>query len=305
MSKLTPFGVAARKLRLDKGLRLLDIAERLNMSAAYISAIETGRKPIPDAFVVHVGRAMELTTEELRELRRAADRARKEVRVDSLPEDQRELVAAFARRLDEVPADILADLRKIVLKSTSSDTPFFRKRRGVIVPPMSTATIRDFADKVRTAFVEDDVVDLPIMDILEFRMANLMDGFFVDVLTQNEMGDDEGRVIAGMNGIILREDVYEGAWKGNNRDRFTASHEFGHFLMHRNVTMARARDDSDKIFCDSEWQADTFAGTLLMSPRHLPRFANPQAAAEACGMSPAAAKVMWSKYEKEGRLSPP
>ena len=33
-------------------------------------------------------------------------------------------------------------------------------------------------------------------------------------------------------------------------------HELGHFLMHRTVTMARTRDDGDKIFCDAEWQAD-------------------------------------------------
>jgi Zn-dependent peptidase ImmA (M78 family) len=62
------------------------------------------------------------------------------------------------------------------------------------------------------------------------------------------------------------------AWGGNSRDRFTACHEFGHFLMHRTITMARTREDTDKIFCDAEWQADTFAGTLLMSPRHLGKF---------------------------------
>jgi hypothetical protein len=44
--------------------------------------------------------------------------------------------------------------------------------------------------------------------------------------------------------------------------------------MHHAITMARTREDTDKIFCDAEWQADTFAGTLLMSPHHLGKFRN-------------------------------
>jgi transcriptional regulator with XRE-family HTH domain len=58
---LTPFGIVARKLRLDKGMRLLDVADRMDVSAAFILAIETGRKPIPDGFVVKAARAMDAT----------------------------------------------------------------------------------------------------------------------------------------------------------------------------------------------------------------------------------------------------
>src|ERR1700686_3447632 len=109
---LTPFGIAVRKLRLDKGMRLLDLAPLINRSTAFISAVETGRRPIPDAYVAMVARAMDLQAAEIRELRRAADRTRKEVPVQHLPEDQRELVAAFARKIDELPSDMMADLKK-------------------------------------------------------------------------------------------------------------------------------------------------------------------------------------------------
>jgi transcriptional regulator with XRE-family HTH domain len=305
MSTLTPFGKAVRKLRLEKELRLLDLARRIDRSPAFISAVETGRKPIPDSFVVLVARAMNCSASEVRELRRAADHTRKEVRVDTLSGEQRELVAAFARKLDDVPDDLKARLKKVVLQSSSGEIPFRRKRRGIMVPPVSTAKLRVFADQVRSAFVEDDQIEFPIMDVLEFRMPLIFDGFYVDPQDKATMGDDEGRMIAGKNGIALREDVYEGAWEGNRRDRFTACHELAHFLMHRTITMARARDDSDKIFCDSEWQADTFAGTLLMSPRHLSRFKDANHAAELCKMNPTAAQVMWAKYESEGRITPP
>jgi transcriptional regulator with XRE-family HTH domain len=135
---LTPFGIAARKLRLDKGMRLLDLARLTGYSAAFISAIETGRKSIPSSYVAKVAGAMKLSEAELRELERAADQARKEVRLDKMPADQRELVAAFARRLDSIPPELIEALKKVVLKSLAGEIPFERKRRGLVVPPLST-----------------------------------------------------------------------------------------------------------------------------------------------------------------------
>lgn len=302
MSGLTPFGIVVRKFRLDKGMRLLDLAHGVGRSAAFISAVETGRKSIPDGYVRAVAKAMDLSAAEIRDLRRAADRTKKEVKVETLPEDQRELVAAFARKLDEVPPALMAQLKKTILKSSDGEIPFQRKRRGIVVPPMSTQAIRSFADQVRTAFVDDEQIEFPIMDVLEFRMGLIFDDFYLDVRDEEHMGEDEGRVIANQNAIALRVDVYEGAWFGNGRDRFTACHEFAHYLMHRTVTMPRTRSDADKIFCDAEWQADTFAGTLLMSPRHLHRFHDADDAAGHCKMTPAAARVMWNKYEVEGQL---
>jgi Zn-dependent peptidase ImmA (M78 family) len=304
MSGLTQFGIAVRKLRLDKGMRLLDLAQRLKKSAAFLSAIETGRKPIPDNFVREVADAMALTTEELATLRKAADRTRKHVTIERLPEEQREIVAAFARTLDKVPPRLMEELKKIVLKSIRGEQAFHRRRRGIVVPPMSTTTIRDFADKVRSAFVDDDQIEFPIMEVIEFKLGLILDGYYLDVRDAASMGEDEGRLVVTRKGfaLALREDVYLGAWDANGRDRFTASHELGHLLMHRAVTMPRTREDSDPIYVDAEWQADTFAGTLLMSPRHLGRFLDANDAAKLCVITDAAADVMWAKYLEENRF---
>jgi hypothetical protein len=300
MADLTPFGIAVRKLRLDRAMRLLDMAKAADRSVAFLSAVETGRKPIPDGFVAHLGRSLLLDADEIRALRVAADQTRKEVRVESLSHEDRELVAAFARRLDDVPEHIKQALRKVVLKSVDEETPFKRSRRGMYVPPMSTRTLRGVAEQIRDIFVEPGQVEFPIMDVLEFRFSQLVPDFVFDVQDREAMGHDEGRVLAGSNTLILRQDIYEGAWNGVGRDRFTACHELAHYVLHRQVGFSRTRDDSDKIYCDAEWQADTFAGTLLMSPRHLRALSGPDAAAEACRMTPAAARVMWSKYQSEG-----
>ena len=68
------------------------------------------------------------------------------------------------------------------------------------------------------------------------------------------------------------------------------------------MVMARTRDIQQPIYRDAEWQADVFAGGLLMSARHANSFVNAEDAAAKCGITPAAARVMLSKYQKEGLM---
>ena len=300
---LTPFGKLIRQYRNDKGLRLLDLAQRLELSPAFVSGVETGRKSIPDGYVTAVTRALNLTAAESRALRHASDRTRKDVRVDHLSPEQRELVAAFARKPNAVPDDVIVKLRRALLKSVSNEVPFHRTRRGIIVPPMSSEALREHAERVRTACVPDDAtIEFPIIDALEYTLVKVFPDFCFDVVEKELMGEDEGYVLAGGTSLALREDVYIGACKGSGRDRFTACHELAHFLLHREVTIARAREDDVAVFRDSEWQADSFAGALLMSARHLPKFSSSHAAAVHCGMTEHAAEVQWSKYKKWGLI---
>jgi transcriptional regulator with XRE-family HTH domain len=303
---LTPFGKAVRKLRVEKDLRLFDLARLISRSTAFLSAVETGRKPIPDGFVVEIARALDLSAKEIRELDASKNKTRKEVRVEKLSADNRELVAVLARRLDlnEIPEATIQELRKKILKSADGENPFYRKRRGFLVPPISFNRLHSFADKIRSIFVEDDRIDFPIIEVLEHKLGRILPDFYLDVQGRDLMGEDEGRVYNGRDELILRQDVYDGACNGDRRARFTACHEFAHYLMHRTIPLSRARDDTDKIYCDSEWQADRFAGALLMSPRHVQQFDCPLQAAEACKINPAAAKFMWGKYTEAGIIMP-
>lgn len=301
---LTPFGKVVRQFRIEKDMLLQDMAMAIDKSPAYVSAIEVGRKPIPDSYVTAVIRALGLNPVQARQLRVSADKTRKDVRVENLSEDQRVLMAAFARRLDEAPedpnmAEIVERLRQ-ALKSISGEQPFRRKRPGIVVPPSSAAALRGYAERVRSILVPDGEHSFPILDVLEQKLHLVFPDFHFDVVERELMGDDEGRVISGTMTLALREDVYIGAYQGNGRDRFTACHELAHFLLHRDVTFARARDESVKIFCDSEWQADTFAGALMMSTRHLDDFTTAAEAAAKCGMSGAAANHQFGIYVREG-----
>lgn len=46
---MTPFGKHMRSLRLDKGMMLRECAEQLGVTSAYLSALEHGKKGLPNA----------------------------------------------------------------------------------------------------------------------------------------------------------------------------------------------------------------------------------------------------------------
>lgn len=101
--KLTPFGEAARLLRMKCGLSLKSMAEDMNISSAYLSSIEYGEKRLAEK---HIKAALDffvdkVTAEQLRDLRTAAEQSKQIINTSELAPDARGLVAAFARRLQQ------------------------------------------------------------------------------------------------------------------------------------------------------------------------------------------------------------
>ena len=66
---MTKFGIFVRKLRLDKGIRLRDMAKDLGISPAYLSAMETGHKDIPDSLADKISSVYNLSIEQIKELK--------------------------------------------------------------------------------------------------------------------------------------------------------------------------------------------------------------------------------------------
>lgn len=133
------------------------------------------------------------------------------------------------------------------------------------VPPRSQDSVFGVAMAVRRDLgIQTDA--FPIAQVLEFVMPQVFPGFALEVAEMHEMGPNHGLTIPGENVIRFRSDVYEGLVEGKGRDRFTASHELGHYLMHRNVPIRFHRAEQGRLpaYVDSEWQANRFAGALLM-----------------------------------------
>ena len=115
--KLSAFGLCVRKLRLDLGLKLREMAVALDVSSPYLSSIELGEKAlsskIADQAVAYF-KAKKVSSQQLEELREACDHSMNAVPVLMLEANERNLVAAFARRLNDgqgVPDDVLSWIR--------------------------------------------------------------------------------------------------------------------------------------------------------------------------------------------------
>jgi len=169
------------------------------------------------------------------------------------------------------------------------------------VPPLSGAQIAELTEIIRRDMqIQTD--DFPLIHFLELAMPRLFPGFALEVGLMSEMGANHGLTIPDENVIRLREDVYDGLSRGVGRDRFTAAHELGHYIMHRKVPIVFHRQEQGRLvpFRDSEWQANTFAGDLLMPRSLMLQCLSIDEVVKRFGVSSQAAMVQNKKLSKFG-----
>lgn len=110
---LTEFGKALRKIRIDRQQLLKDMADNLGVSSAYLSAVETGKRRIPQDWVSKIATIYSLDSDSKANLQKAADNSVFDVTISlvNASEEKRNAVLSFARALDGLNDE---DLRKIM-----------------------------------------------------------------------------------------------------------------------------------------------------------------------------------------------
>lgn len=98
---MTPFGLFMRKLRLDKGLLLKDLADQLDVTSAYLSALEHGKKGVPSNSLVElIEERLSLSATEKVALRQAVKESPTSLQIPARVSPRAyQTAAAFARRL--------------------------------------------------------------------------------------------------------------------------------------------------------------------------------------------------------------
>ncbi len=136
-----------------------------------------------------------------------------------------------------------------------------------LAKPRSIKDIRDLATVIRASIRADSTEKFPILEFLEKVMCVFDEDFHIEVVDKSIMGDIHGLACIDEHCIKIREDVYNRAYLGCGRDRFTLAHELGHYLLHdaRSISLARLGETKNvQAYRNPEWQADTFAAELLM-----------------------------------------
>lgn len=116
---ITDFGKFLRKIRIEYGEILKDMAEKLNVSAAYLSAVEMGKRNIPEQWVNKISELYNLTEKEKTDLRISADNSAKKItlNLDNISNSQKETAILFAREFENIDSETLETIKKI-LKNT-------------------------------------------------------------------------------------------------------------------------------------------------------------------------------------------
>ncbi len=118
-----------RKLRIDNDQSLGDMADKINLSAAYLSAIENDKRTAPEEMKENLFRVYDLSEEKKLEFARLVAESRKKVEIglkdiqqDILPEYV-DTAVMFAHDLSQMNRKQLADVKEFLQKLKGGDKP--------------------------------------------------------------------------------------------------------------------------------------------------------------------------------------
>ena len=116
---MTPLGAKIRELREARGISLKEMAAALNVSSAYLSALEHGRRGKPTGFLLHRMIAFfNVIWDEAEELQRLAEMSDPKVTIDTggLVPEATELTNRLASDIGKLDAEDLKFLLNEVMR---------------------------------------------------------------------------------------------------------------------------------------------------------------------------------------------
>lgn len=116
VTMLTRFGKELKKIRIENDEILKDMAAKLNVTAAYLSAVENGNRRVPESWIEIISREYDLEEQEVAKLQDMAFEDRDSIKIsfDNQNEAESNLALSFARKFKTLNnADVL-EIQKIL-----------------------------------------------------------------------------------------------------------------------------------------------------------------------------------------------
>ena len=113
---LTSLGRFLRKLRIDNGEILKNMADRLNVTVSFLSAVENGKKHMPPSWNTRICSLYKLNNQQQSEFSAAVAETEDTLAMDfnGVSLGNRELAVSFARKFAEFDEEQLANIKKIL-----------------------------------------------------------------------------------------------------------------------------------------------------------------------------------------------
>ena len=112
----TSLGIFLAQIRLSNGETLREMAKKIGVSSAFLSAVENGKKKMPEAWKEKLQVLYSLTTQQIAELEQAMLESNDKIELDvsDVSKTERELVISFARKFSSLDQETIEKIRKIL-----------------------------------------------------------------------------------------------------------------------------------------------------------------------------------------------
>lgn len=113
---LSNYGKVLRKIRIDKGLTMAQMAKAIGITSAYLSTIERGKRNIPKSLTQDIIGHYELSNEQVAELRKAEYLSMDSVEIDisAVSLHKKTLVLSLAKNLKNMTYEQVARIKSIM-----------------------------------------------------------------------------------------------------------------------------------------------------------------------------------------------
>ena len=131
--------------------------------------------------------------------------------------------------------------------------------------PLSVKDITNYAKQIRQSYKIKEDECFPIFDYIDYLCAN---GYLsMQIIADDDKYLDSNTVAlynSYDNFIYVKESVIDEIESGNYRSNFTLAHELFHYIQNKVLGFDFERVEEEKVYEDPEWQANVFAGELLL-----------------------------------------
>ncbi len=119
---LTSFGKFCRKLRVDNDELLKDMADKIGVASSYLSAVENGKRNVPQEWVDRIARSYSLNALELAELNQAVQESQNTLKMnfEGFSGEDKIIFMAMIREFKGLNEQDRAKIKEIFLKNEES-----------------------------------------------------------------------------------------------------------------------------------------------------------------------------------------
>ncbi len=121
---MTPLGVKLRELRASRNISLKEMAEGLNVSSAYLSALEHGKRGKPTWYLLHRMIAFfNIIWDEAEELQRLAEISDPKITIDTggMAPEATELTNRLAKEIGTLSPQALEYLKNEIIRNSTKN----------------------------------------------------------------------------------------------------------------------------------------------------------------------------------------